>query len=58
MAANVYGKGVIASEQSHGRVNAETFFSFVCEHFANHLRELYTEWSNNIIIIISNKAFK
>ena len=35
MAAIAYGKGVIAAEQYHGRINAEKFSSFVCEHFAS-----------------------
>ena len=34
MAATAYGKGVIAAEQYHGRINAEKFSSFVREHFA------------------------
>ena len=35
MAAIAYGKGVIAAEQYHGRMNAEKFSSFVREHFAS-----------------------
>ena len=35
MAAIAYGKGVIAAEQYFGRINANTFFSFVPEHFAS-----------------------
>ena len=35
MAAIAYGKCLIAAEQYHGRINAETFSSFVGEHFAN-----------------------
>ena len=33
MAAIAYGKGVIAAEQYFGRINADTFSSFVSEHF-------------------------
>ena len=35
MAAIAYGKGVIAAEQYHGRINAEKFSSFVRENFAS-----------------------
>ena len=35
MAAIAYGKGVIAAGKCHGRINAETFSSFVREHFAS-----------------------
>ena len=35
MAAIAYGKGVIAAEQYFGRINANTFSSFVHEHFAS-----------------------
>ena len=35
MAAIAYEKGVIAAEQYHGRINAETFSSFFREHFAS-----------------------
>ena len=35
MAAIVYGKGVIAAEQYHGRKNAEKFSSFVRENFCS-----------------------
>ena len=35
MAAIAYGKGVIAAEQCHGRINAEKFSPFFCEHFAS-----------------------
>ena len=35
MAAIAYGKGAIAAEQYHGRINAGTFSSFVREHFAS-----------------------
>ena len=35
MAATAYGKGVIAAEQYHGRINAEKFSSFVREHCAS-----------------------
>ena len=37
IAAIAYGKGVIAAEQYHGRVNAEKFSSFACQHFASIL---------------------
>ena len=39
MAAIAYGKGVIAAEQYHGRINAEKFSSFVCEHFASMFKK-------------------
>ena len=39
MAAIAYGKGVIAAEQYHGRINAEKFSSFVCEHFAGMFKK-------------------
>ena len=39
MAAIVYGKGVIAAEQYHGRINAEKFSSFVQEHFASMFKK-------------------
>ena len=35
MAAIAYGKGVIAAEQYFWRINADTFSSFVSEHFAS-----------------------
>lgn len=35
MIAVAYGKDAIAAELYHGRINAEMFSSFVCEHFAN-----------------------
>ena len=39
MTAIAYGKGVIAAEQYHGRINAETFSSFVREHFARMFKK-------------------
>ena len=39
MAAIAYGKGVIAAEQYFGRSNADTFSSFVHEHFANMFKK-------------------
>lgn len=39
MAAIAHGKGVIAAEQYFGRINAETFSSFVREHFATMFKE-------------------
>ena len=39
MAAIAYGKGVIAAEQCHGRINAEKFSSFVHEHFASMFKK-------------------
>ena len=39
MAAIAYGKGVIAAEQYHGRINAEKFSSFVREHFASMFKK-------------------
>ena len=39
MAAIAYGKGVIAAEQYYGRINGDTFFSFVHEHFASIFRK-------------------
>ena len=33
--AIAYGKGVIAAEQYFGRINADTYSSFVHEHFAS-----------------------
>ena len=35
MAARAYGKGVTVAEQYHGRINAEKFSNFICEHFAS-----------------------
>ena len=35
MAAIAYGKCIVAAEQYHGRINAETFSSFVREHFTS-----------------------
>ena len=35
VAAIAYGKGVIAAEQYFGRINADTYSSFVHEHFAS-----------------------
>ena len=35
MAAITYGKGIIAADQYFGRINADTFYSFVHEHFAS-----------------------
>ena len=43
MAAVAYGKGVIAAEQYFGRINADTFSSFVREHFAGMLRNALTQ---------------
>ena len=40
MAAIAYGKGVIAAEQYFERINADTFSSFVHEHFANMFKKL------------------
>ena len=40
MAAIAYGKGVIAAEQYFGRNNADTFSSFVHEHFANMFKKV------------------
>ena len=39
MAAIAYGKGVIAAEQYHGRINAEKFSSFVHDHFASMFKK-------------------
>ena len=39
MAAIAYGKGVIAAEQFFGRINADTFSSFVSEHFASMFKK-------------------
>ena len=39
MAAIAYGKGVIAGEKYHGRINAEKFSSFVREHFASMFKK-------------------
>ena len=39
MAAIAYGKGVIAAEQYFGRINADTFSSFVREHFASMFKK-------------------
>ena len=39
MAAIAYGKGVIAAEQYHGRINVEKFSSFVREHFASMFKK-------------------
>ena len=41
--AIVYGKGVIAAEQYHGRINAEKFSSFDCEHFVSMLKKVLTQ---------------
>lgn len=35
MTAMAYGKEVHAVEQYFGRINADKFFFFVCEHIAN-----------------------
>ena len=40
MAATPYRKCVIVAEQYHGRINAETFCSFVREHFASMFKEI------------------
>ena len=37
--AIAYGKGVIAAEQYHGRINAEKFSSFINEHFASSIKK-------------------
>ena len=39
MTAIGYGKGVIAAEQYFGRINADTFSSFVHEHFASMFKK-------------------
>ena len=39
MAGIAYGKGVIAAEQYFGRINADTFTSFVHEHFASMFKK-------------------
>ena len=39
MAAIAYGKGVVPAEQYFGRINADTFSSFVHEHFASIFRK-------------------
>ena len=39
MAEIAYGKGVIAAEQYHGRINVEKFPSFVREHFASMFKK-------------------
>ena len=39
MAAIAYGKGVIAAEQYHDRINTEKFSSFVREHFASTFKK-------------------
>ena len=41
MAAIAYGKGVIAAEQYHDRINAESFSSFICEHFASMFNNVW-----------------
>ena len=46
MAAIAYGKGVIAAEQYHGRINAEKFSSFVHDHFASILKKVPTQGGN------------
>ena len=46
MAAIAYGKGVIAAEQYHGRINAEKFSSFVREHFASTFKKSATQGGN------------
>ena len=39
MAATAYEKGVIATEQYYGRINAEKFPAFVREHFASMFKK-------------------
>ena len=39
MAAITYGKGVIAVVQYFGRIKADAFSSFVCEHFPSMFRK-------------------
>ena len=39
MAAIAYGKGIIAAEQSFGRINADTFSSFVSDYFASMFKK-------------------
>ena len=39
MAAIACGKGLIATEQYYGRINAKEFSSFVCEHFASMFKK-------------------
>ena len=46
MAAIAYGKGVIAAEQYFGRINADTFSSFVSEHLPACLRNVLTQKEN------------
>ena len=41
MAAIAYGKGVIAEEQHFGRINADTFSSFIHEHFASMFKKCH-----------------
>ena len=41
MTAIGYGKGVIAAEQYFGRINADTFSSFVHEHFASMFKKCH-----------------
>ena len=38
-AARAYGKRVIAAEQYLGRINADTFSSFVQEHFGSMIKK-------------------
>ena len=39
IAAIVYGKGVVAARRYFGRINADTFSSFVREHFASMFKK-------------------
>ena len=39
MSAIAYGKGVIAAEEYHRRINSKTFSSFVREHFASMIKK-------------------
>ena len=39
MAVVAYGKGVIAAEQYHGRIDAEKFSSCAYEHFASMFKK-------------------
>ena len=49
MTAIGYGKGVIAAEQYFGRINADTFSSFVHEHFASMFKK-YPKTKGNFFL--------
>ena len=43
MVVIAYGKGIIAAEQYHGRVNAKKVSSFVREHLASMFKNVLTQ---------------